>query len=368
MRVLVLTVSTGQGHHSTGQAIVDYIERSGHEAKLMDAYEYIAPILSTGMEKGYLLSAKYARSAYGFIYRRQEKTDMTERKVTFPKLANHLLSKFFKSGVVDYAPDVIVCTHVMATQLLNDFREKGLDSDVITVGVVTDFTLHPYWEDAYLDYYITASDLLNNQFRKKKIPLSKVKPFGIPIQEKFSQKISKQEARQKLGIADKETVFVMSGSMGYGNVIKHVRALDNLDLDFQMLIVCGNNKSLKKKMEELETVKTKYVYGFTDQVDIMMDACDCMVTKPGGLTVSEGLAKGVPLILMNPIPGQEDRNLEFLLNNGLAAYITDTYPVDEAVFQLFSNHWRQENLHHGIRYVGKPNATKDLCEFILGLK
>ena len=98
---------------------------------------------------------------------------------------------------------------------------------------------------------------------------------------------------------------------------------------------------------------------------MMMDASECIITKPGGLSVSESLAKGIPMILMNPIPGQEDRNLEFLLNNGLAQYITDTYPVDEAVYQLLTNEWRVENQKKGIAAVGKPNATRDLCEFII---
>ena len=367
MKVLVLSVSTGQGHHATGKAIVKYIEEKGHQAKMVDAYRYINPALSESISKSYLMSTKYTPTVYGTFYRLAEKCDMTEKKVSLSRMANHIMSKAFASCITEYEPDVIVCTHVMAVQLLDAMREHDLDSRIKTVGIITDFTIHPYWEDTYLDYYITASELLNNQIRKKKIPLEKVRPFGIPIDEKFAQKITKREAREKLGIADKDTVLVMSGSMGYGNVIKHIRALDKLDMDFQMLIVCGNNKSLKKRMEELVTEKQVKIYGFVDNVDVMMDAADCIVTKPGGLSVSESLAKGLPMILMNPIPGQEDRNLEFLLNNGLGQFITETYPVDEAVFQLYHNSWRQENMSGEIRSFGKPYATRDLCEFILGL-
>ncbi len=368
MKVLVLSVSTGGGHYSTSLAIAKYINESGNEAKVVDVYEYISPIISDSISKGYLLSTKYAKTMYGQIYKRMEKSDASEKRMYLSKAANTVLSIPFAKCVEEYKPDVIVSTHVMACEMTDALRNYGrLDDNVITIGIVTDFTVHPLWEDTYVDYYVSASELLNNQFIKKKIDLDKVKPFGIPIDEKYAKKIPQSEARKELGIEDKQTVLVMSGSMGYGNVIKHIKELDKLDIDFQMIIVCGRNKSLRKRLDGLKTEKEKYVYGFAKNVDVLMDASDCIITKPGGLTVSESLAKGLPMILMNPIPGQEDRNLEFLLNNGLAQYITDTYPVDEAVYQLFNNKWKQENLREGIKYIGKPNAVKDLCNFILEL-
>lgn len=364
MNVLVLTVSTGQGHHSTGQAIVEYINKTGNAAKMVDAYEYISPLISESIQKSYLLTTKYTKKACGKVYRQAEKADLT-RHPNFIQIANHVLGNFLKPCFEEFKPDVIVCTHVMATQLLEAYMAKYENQDVITMGIITDFTIHPYWEGAKIDYFITASELLGNQIRKKKIPLEKVRAFGIPIKEKFALKQTREEACQQLGIENKTTVLVMSGSMGYGNVIKHIKALDKLDMDFQILVACGNNAGLKKRIEKLKHRKTIHAYGFVDTVDLMMDAAECIITKPGGLSVSESLAKGLPLILMNPIPGQEDRNLEFLLNNGLAQYITETYPVDEAVYQLLSNPWRLENQQNGIRAVGKPYATRDLCEFIL---
>ncbi len=368
MKVLILSVSTGGGHYSASLAIEKYITETGNEAKVVDAYEYISPLISDSISKGYLLSTKYAKTVYGQIYKRMEKTDATEKRMYLSKAANTVLSIPFASCVEEYKPDIIVSTHVMACEMVDALRNSGkLDDNVITIGIVTDFTVHPLWEDTYVDYYISASELLNNQFAKKKIDLEKVLPLGIPIDGKYAEKMPKEEARKLLGIENKPTVLVMSGSMGYGNITKHIKELDKLEMDFQMLIVCGKNKSLFKRMNELKTEKSKTVFGFVDNVDVMMDASDCIITKPGGLTVSEALAKGLPLILMNPIPGQEDRNLEFLLNNGIAQYITDTYPVDEAVFQLFNNQWKKNNLSEGIKYIGKPNATRDLCDFITGL-
>jgi len=364
MNVMILSISAGQGHHSTGQAIEGYLESRGHKVTMVDAYEYISPIIGKSVSKGYLLSTKYTKKLYGKIYRREEKTDLSERE-NLLSVANYVLGRSLKPCIDDFKPDAIVCTHVMACQLLENYMNNNPHRDIITVGIITDFTIHPYWEGTHLDYYVTASELLNNQVKKKKLPLEKIRATGIPIKEKFAEKYSKAEACNKLGIPNKPTVLVMSGSMGYGNVIKHIKALDKLDIDFQMLVACGNNSGLKKRVDRLKTEKNMFTYGFTDEVDIMMDASECIITKPGGLSVSESLAKGIPMILMNPIPGQEDRNLEFLLNNGLAQYITDTYPVDEAVYQLLTNEWRVENQKKGIAAVGKPFATRDLCEFIL---
>lgn len=365
MKVLVLSVATGGGHLTASKAIANYINKNNHEAMVVDTYEYIAPIINSGLSKGYLVSTKYAPKMYGKVYTKCENKDATNKRIYAIKTMNTIVKHRFAKLFRDYKPDVIICSHVMAAQLVDSVREKCIDEDVITVAIVTDFTVHPYWEDTSFDYYITASELLNLRMLKKGILPEQVKPFGIPIDLKFSRKIEKSEARKMLGVDNKKTLLVMSGSMGYGNVIKNIRKLDTLDEDFQMIVVCGNNKNLKKRVENLNTNKKKYVYGFTDKVDIMMSASDCIVTKPGGLTVSEALAKELPIILMNPIPGQEDRNMEFLLNNGAAQAISPTYQLDEAVYELFSNEWRLNNAVNNVKHFSKPDATKDLCEFII---
>ena len=365
MKVLVLTIPTGGGHLSTGAAIEKYIKSHGHEAKLIDVYKYVSKLLGGSVQKGYLASTKYAPNVYGKFYRMAEISDPYD-KLYMLKAANKVMKIKFAKFVKAYNPDVIIATHVMAAHMINALGEEIL-SDVVTVGIITDYTIHPYWQKTTLDYYVTASELLNCQAQKKNIPLEKIKPFGIPIDEKFAQKIPKSQARKMLGIEEKPTVLVMSGSMGFGKVVKRIKELDKLELDFQIIVVCGSNKSLKRRIETLDTKKIIYCYGFVNNVDILMDASDCIITKPGGLTVSESLAKGMPLILINPIPGQEDRNVEFLLNNGMAQLVTSTYKVDEAIYQLFNNEWKIKNLSDGIKHIGKPYATRDLCEFIIGI-
>lgn len=368
MKVLILTITAGQGHNKTARAVYDSLKNRGVDANIIDTYQYFNRALSKLVEKGYLISTKYIPTMYGNIYRLEEKRDHSEDRVTMVDLGSKIVARQFAKYIARQNPDVIVATHIFAAHLVSVFKERGLIRNTTTIGIITDFCVHPFWETATIDYYVTPSALLNNQLNKRGIPTDRILPFGIPIEEKFSKKMTKQDARARLGIADKPTVFMMTGSMGYGDMLKYLKQMDTLQADFQILCVCGNNKHLKRQIDALQTRKTVYNYGFVDNVDVMMDASDYLVSKPGGLTVSEALAKGLPLILIDPIPGQEDRNSEFLLNNGLALAVSKTFPIDEAIYELMHNQARSRCLPELLQEVGKPDASRKLGDFIIGLE
>lgn len=363
MKVLILTVSTGQGHIQTGKAISSYFSGRGAQCEVLDAYKYISPFISDSLEKGYLLSTQYAPKAFGAMYELLENKRHRGGHFSFLSVMNNAITSSKLSGYISESkPDVIISTHIFCATVMTYLREEL--PKVLNIGIVTDFTLHPFWEETDLDYYVTANHLLNNQCRKKGIPADRILPIGIPIDGKFSTKLSKEEARARLAIENKPTILFMMGSMGFGNMPKLVRDMDELELEFQILCVCGKNAAAKRKVEGISTRHEVYVYGFVDNVDVMMDAADFIITKPGGLSMSESLAKGLPAILVNPIPGHENRNLEFFLNNGISMYVTKTFPIDEAVYQMLSNRWKMENVPRGAGYIGKPNAVSDLYEFI----
>ena len=172
--------------------------------------------------------------------------------------------------------------------------------------------------------------------------------------------------RQKLGLdPEKPVVLFMGGSMGYGNMAENVKKLDGLDRDFQIIAVCGSNKKALESMKGTEFKKKVLSFGFVKNVDELMDASDILITKPGGLTTSESLTKGLPMIIVNPIPGQEDQNTEFLLNNGAAAAVTKGYSLEEAVYNLVTSPERIRNMEDAISILRKPNATNDICRFVL---
>lgn len=365
MKVLLLTVTAGQGHNQAAKSLCEYLENAGIENEYLDIFEYISPVLKEALAHGYIMSAKRFSKLYGKFYRLAECGGSRERRML--KITNNIMARKLLSYIEDTAPDVIVCTHVFAALLISAIKHE-MNPDIKTLGIVTDFTIHPYWENTDIDFYITASELLANQAEKRGIPADKLLPIGIPIQPKFSEKTDKQTARAALGLKDKDTVLVMSGSMGYGKVGKVIDALDTIPLDFQIVSVCGYNERLKKNIDRKKLTKDIVNIGFSDKVDLYMDAADCIITKPGGLTTSEALAKGVPIIMVNPIPGQEDRNAEFLLNNGAALKVSKTFPVDDAVYQLFSNTVRLKTLKETVSFLGKPDSTRDFVNFIINLQ
>lgn len=363
MRALILTITTGQGHNQVAANLSRCLKEQGVEAVSMDVFEYISSGLKEIVSQGYLMSTKRLPRVYGKAYRMAEKREPEGRVL---KITSSIMARKLVSFMDEFMPDVIICTHVFAAMLVTSIKKK-LEKNTKTVGIVTDFTIHPYWEETELDYYITATELLCNQAVKKGIGREKLLPFGIPIDKRFEKRTDKANARQALGFEDKNTVLVMSGSMGYGKLLRMIKQLDESPLDFQLITVCGHNTKLKKQIDEAEFKHTIYNFGFSDKVDLFMDAADCIVTKPGGLTTSEALAKGLPIVMANPIPGQEDRNVEFLLNNGAALKVSKTFPADEAIYQIFTNAERLDGLRKMAKVLGRGDATRRFTEFILGL-
>ncbi len=364
MNILIMSVRAGYGHHSTAKAMIEYFEQFGHKCEMLDIFDYINPHLGNSIQDGYLLSTKYLSPPYGRIYGYLAEKDEPYRKHSITSLLSNVVSKKLESYVYDFEPTVIIGTHSYAGVVMSILSKKKVCT-CPTIGIVTDFTVHPFWESTFLDYYIIPNEFLSWQMMKKGIAKEKLLPYGIPIRKQFSSKLPKEEARQILGIKNKSTILLMMGSMGYGNVTQAVDELDAFDADFQVLCVCGSNEKLRTELEERTYQKDIYIHGFVNNVDVMMDASDIIISKPGGLTSSEAFAKGLPMITMNPLPGQEDRNTDFLSNCGAVMHVNDRYRLSEALTQIYGCDWRIEQMRESIAHLSRPNAAKDLYEFIL---
>ncbi len=365
MKLLILSITTGQGHHQTGKAITTYMEENGHQVTQLDCYEYFSPAIKEALSNGYLLSTKYSPKLYGKFYGLAEKMESKSSNTILLQITNSIFHKKMEKFLEEYNPDVVVCTHVYAALLMTYLKEHG--TTYPTLGVITDFKVHPHWEVTKLDYYVLPNEYLIPSMVKKGFKKEQLLPFGIPIFEKFRSKESKEIAREKLNFDNISTILVMSGSMGYGNIAKMIKQIDMVDENFQMITVCGNNKKLKKKIDKAEYKHKVYNFGFVDNVDKLMDASDCIITKPGGLTVSESLAKELPMAIFKPIPGQEERNLEFLLNFGACMKISKTSPVDEVIAQLFMDNRKIDTMLRNIQLIKKPDSTQQLCEQIIAM-
>lgn len=370
MKVLILTVTAGFGHHASAKALEEAFLERGVIAKTIDIYKEINKMLYNTVDKGYLFTTKYTTALYRKSYELADKKKNDENVVSVPQIVGAIYYQKSAKIIEEFAPDAIICTHIFAAQVANQFKRRS-KSSIPVAGIVTDYTIHPFWQDVRnIEYIITASEFLTLRALRKGISADKIVPLGIPINPKFSAGGNRAEARKMLGIDDKKTILVMAGSMGYGNIVSIVSRLEDTEGDTQILTVCGNNKNqyrkiLKFKLGDPEKYKNIHVYGFVDNVDVFMDAADCIVTKPGGLTISEAMAKSLPMILTDPIPGQEERNIEFLMNNGAAILATETFPLEEAVYTITNNPSRLKLMRESIESISHKNATRDIVDFIV---
>ncbi len=370
MKIIIMSVTAGEGHNSTARAMREYFTAQGAQAEILDTYGYVSPAVMQSINKTYLWLSAHAKGAYKMGYRLAEKRKTFSLEYT----PAQIVQMPFMLEIRDYlrlaAPDAVIFTHSFAGLILDVLkRERKLTAP--TVGILTDFTFHPYWEDCTSnDYVIIPSMALRHQAYRKGFRQEQLRDFGIPIHPKFSTSRPKAEARQALGLDPLlPTLLLMGGSMGYGNMTDTLTALDQLETatDFQIICVCGNNAQAKARIDKLQTRRRVLNLGFVDYVDQLMDAADCIVTKPGGLTTSEALAKQLPMIIVNPIPGQETRNMEFLLNSGTAVAVNKMCTVEELISRLFDSETRMAAMQQCINELRRPDSTKNVCDFVLKL-
>lgn len=368
MKLLIITAPLGNGHNAVAGALSDCFLRMfpQDECKILDMYEYISPNLKKATESGYFLSMKtlsrFHDVASGIIDKQSEREF---NEYTPARLTNEFMASELRHAIREEAPDCIVCTMVFAAQVVDLLKARGAVT-CPCFGIITDFTVQNYWCDVEnFEYIVAPSECLEPQFARRGIDYARVLPLGIPIRAPFSQKQEQRAVRRKLGLDETlPAVLVMSGGMGFGNLEDYVRDIDRAPIDAQIVVICGKNERLYQKLSKLETEKPMTVYGFVTNVDEIMDACDCLLSKPGGITTCESLAKELPLLMIDPLPGVEDRNVEFLQANGAAIYITKTFQLEDALFLLFRSPGRLARIRESIRSIAKPNAARDLCRVI----
>lgn len=367
MKVLLFSVTTGEGHNTTAKAIARALEERGAEVKILDTYRLSGKFMYHLIDKGYLLITSHLKLGYGVAYWFEEHRRGNSYRRSLSRWMGRRLARRFKREIDAFAPDVIVSTHSFASKILDITKQRhGIDAKL--AGIVTDFTMHPFWEEALrFDRVILPCEPLIPLAVKKGFREEQIAPTGIPINPRFANTTPKAEARAQLGIyLDRPTLMIMSGSMGYGNIVKTLKKLDASADNFQMIVVCGNNKKMYEKIQKATWHKPLLSFGFTDKIPLLMDASDAIITKPGGLTTSEALSRRLPMIIRNPIPGHEVRNVRFLTGAGAAMTTSRHLSLTEAVEKILSEETRTEMLA-AIDKIRKPDAVRNLCDEIVSL-
>lgn len=366
MRVMIVSVTTGYGHHSTAAAIADSLRAAGAEAVVVDMYKYCGELVYHAMDKGYLTAVGPLRRVFGRSYQAMDHS-RAARRLSTAVVGNRLLRDRFVNVFHGFQPDVVVTPHVYSAYVLNELKREGLVTAPV-IGIITDYCIHPYWEDYdALEYIVTASELLTPAAQAKGIAEGRLLPFGLPVQPKFLTRLEKGEARALLGLEDRPTVLLMGGSMGYGHMENTLRELLAGLEEAQFVCVCGHNEQLAQALRDLADPRLR-VLGFVNNVEQYMDAADCIVTKPGGLTVTELLVKGLPPVLTQPIPGHEEANALFLFSHGAALRTGRSLSAAQAVRLLLTEPERLEAMRQALTTLAHPDALDRLTAFILGLK
>ena len=369
MNILFLAVSAGGGHLQAAEAVKEYIETNYQESKLriIDAYKYVSPIINKLVIGGYLKTLKNSPKLWGKLYEMAEKG---ENVSDLSKTLNKILSFKIKRLIRELNPDVVICTHPFPLQMACNLKKKG-EIKVPIVNIITDYATHTFWVNEYVDAYIVANESLVGEMENRGVRREIVYPLGIPVRNKFITKKDKNEVLNKYRLEDKPTFLLMGGSLGIGEIKTLFSNLLKSYRDFQLVIVCGKNIKLKKQLERiyLKSMSSKriLILGFTEKIDELMTISDLIITKPGGLTITESLIMKLPIAIITPIPGQEERNAHFLLNNGVGIRVTHAEDIEKTIYQLFENPLRVRHIKEMSEYLSKPNSTKNLVELLFSL-
>lgn len=365
MKVLALTISAGKGHNKAAEAIKTHFSKNNKDVdvEIVDALKYINPIVDKLIVGSYLKSLKKTPLLYGKLYQYAETDDAISN---VSGLVNDFLSIKIKGLIEDSNPDVIVCTHPFPLEMLSILKRKGKTS-VPVVAILTDYAPHSFWFYSHIDAYVIPHEDFIQDLIEKGISKETIYPLGIPVCESFLNSIEKKSARNLLNIDEnKLTLLIMGGGLGIGNMKSIFENLAFSSLNIQLIACTGSNLKLKNQLEDISSRcnKPALIFDYTDQVSTLMSACDILITKPGGLTITEALIRHLPIVITSTIPGQEEKNADYLLNNGIAARIKNSDSIVTIVKQISSSDIRLKYMKEIAREKSKPNATKDICNLL----
>ena len=373
-KVLLLSASVGAGHVRAAEAIDKALKQrengEAREVHHLDILHYTNKVFRHLYSKAYIDLVNKLPEVPGWMYDKLDKPWKNERRrLALDKLNTRPLVKLLR----DYQPDLIVCTHFLPAEIVSwlKAKERLASRQVI---IVTDFDVHAMWLVHHYERYFVALEEARVYLEALGIPAAKITVSGIPIDPVFAKQKDKHEMRAKHGLApDRSTILLSAGGFGVGSVDALVTSLLPLKHRAQVVAVCGRNEELKKRLSRLAartksdaTVLLK-PFGYTQEMDELMAASDVVLGKPGGLTTSEALAKGLVFVIVNPIPGQEERNSDHLLEGAVAIRCNNLPTLPYKLDRLLGDPDRLASMQANARKMGKPNAAKEIVDHLLAM-
>ena len=366
-KILLLYISEHSGHHCAATAI----EKALHslddsvETLNLNSFNYTNPILEKVINRAYMGVVKRKPEIWEYLYDNPRVLRNTQK---LRDMFHRFNTGKLKPLLDEFAPSAIVCTQAFPCGMVADYkRSYGLATPL--VGVLTDYAPHSYWIYNNVDRYIVPSKETGKKLEDNGIEAARIMSFGIPIEPKFRDQNKDGKAlRNELRLdPGKPCVLVMGGTQGLGPIKDMVRTLDRSALDIQLVIVCGTNKKLYRGLERARFRKKVAVLSYVSNIDELMDISDLIITKPGGITTAEAMAKGLPMLIVHPLPGQEAMNTRFLLNEGVAVKAESPEDVTVILEELLYNKNKLADMKRKALLLSKPSSSTDIARMILGM-
>lgn len=373
-RVLVLSTSAGAGHLRAAEAIEKAIgiRRAATDVQHLDVLKFTNQVFRHLYSKAYIDLVNKAPEILGWLYDYMDdpKKQDDPIRMAFDRLNANAFIRYFRR----YQPDVAICTHFLPSGIISSLKAAG-KVDVLNSVVVTDFDVHAMWLCPHADQYFVALEETKVHLRALGVAGSLTTVSGIPIDPVFAQRKDKAAMRRKHGLEEERfTILVSTGGFGVGPVGNLMKALSQLEHPARVVVICGRNEALRAELSH--TVRSLQarsdvaftLLGFTAEMDELMTAADLFVGKPGGLTTSEALAKGLPMVVINPIPGQEERNSDHLLEEGVAIRCNNLPALAYKIDTLLETPGKLERMARSARDLGKPEAAFTIVDRLITLR
>jgi processive 1,2-diacylglycerol beta-glucosyltransferase len=364
-RVLILSASAGAGHLRAAQAIERALAETGgaREVRNVDTLDYTNPVFRNLYSKAYIEMVNKTPELLGWLYDHLDKPWKHERRrLAFEKLNTRPFVKLLKS----YRPEIAICTHPLPAEIISWLKSKE-KLETRQAIVVTDFDVHAMWLCRHYERYFVAIEETRVHMESLGVPASKITVSGIPIDPVFAQPKDKAEMRRKYGLKpDLTTILVSAGGFGVGPIETLMASLCGLEHPAQVVAICGRNEKLKARLDveaaalPVDARLTLHPVGFTEAMDEYMAASDLLLGKAGGLTTSEALARGLALVIVNPIPGQEERNSDHLLEEGAAIRCNNPGALAYKVDRLLDDPARFAAMRANALRLARPRAAFDV--------
>jgi len=367
--VALLSVSAGAGHVRAAQALEVEAKQSfpGVQALHVDVMDHVSSLFRRLYADSYISVVNRHPALWGYLFSATDEPTADSGLNKFRRAIERLNTGKLMAVLEAAQPDVVICTHFLPAQLLARKVAKGKFDRPVYVQV-TDFDAHAFWILEHITGYFVASEETACRLWDRGIGRERVHVTGIPVMPAFRHKMSRQACAAELGIDPEKTTFLlMSGGAGMGGMQRFAERLAGLEGRFQVLALAGKNEALLASLRRLALDYPQKVFpcGFTRTIERLMWASDLAITKPGGLTTSECLAVGLPMIVICVTPGQEERNADYLLEHGAALKAYDEAGLEYRVRKLLGEPSKLGNMRRRAAALGRPDAARRVLQIAM---